>query len=94
MGINTIPMRTFLLAIEKWVESVENRRVDDARFFVEQLHVASEMLAIDPEFKRIFAGNRGECAVEDPEDAFCCLHAFFLAVTDASQPGRFRANDI
>lgn len=92
MGINTIPMRTFLATLEKWVRAVEDRKTADARFFVEQLLVASEMLAFDPEFKRIFEDNRKKCGSQNPEEIIKCVYDFFHAVTDAGQPGRYRPN--
>ena len=90
-GVNTIPMRTFLSTLTKWVQAVETRQVEDARFFVDQLRVAAEMLAFDPEFKRIFADNNGRCTLANPEEVTKCVVDFFNAVTDAGRPGRYRA---
>jgi hypothetical protein len=94
MGMNSIPMRTFLNSVQKWVRAMEQQQTQDARFFVEQLHVASEMLAFDPEFKRIFRDNHQRGDIADPESIVRCLSDFFHAVTDAAQPGRFRANQV
>jgi hypothetical protein len=93
MGMDSIPMRTFLNSIAKWMSAMENNQPNDARFFVSQLQVATELLAFDPEFKQIFRKARTECDHEDPEQTAKCLIDFFHAVTDAGEPGRFRSRN-
>jgi hypothetical protein len=90
MGIDSLPMIAFLGAADKWLRAVEDRQIERAAFLVSQLKVAGHMLAIDPEFKRIFADHKHECIETDPEQAVLCIDAFFHAVTDAGRPGRYR----
>jgi hypothetical protein len=90
MGTDALPMIAFLGAADKWLRAVEDRQIDRAAFLVSQLKVAGHMLAIDPEFKRIFAAHRRDCSEPDPERAILCVDAFLSAVTDAGRPGRFR----
>ena len=90
MGSDALPMIAFLGTTEKWLRAVENRQIDRALFLVCQLRAAGQLIAIDPEFKRIFAENLGGCSHRDPEQALHCVDAFFQAVTDAGRPGRYR----
>lgn len=90
MSIDALPMIAFLGAAEKWLQAVEARQIERAVFLVQQLRVAGQLLAIDPEFKRIFAEHQKDCPEADPERALQCVNAFFHAVTDAGRPGRFR----
>jgi hypothetical protein len=91
MGFDTVPMIAFLGTITKWLKAVEERQIDHAKFLVNQLDVAGRLLAIDPEFKRIYSSVDHKCEQKDPEDVLPCMYAFFAAVTDAGQPGRYRS---
>jgi hypothetical protein len=90
MGIDALPMIAFLGAADKWLKAIEGRQTERASYLVSQLRVAAQLLAIDPEFKRIFQENSGSCSHRDPEQALSCVDAFFHSITDASRPGRFR----
>ncbi len=91
MGIDTVPMIAFLGTVSKWLRAVEEAQTDHARFLVDQLNVAGQLLAIDPEFKRIYLTQKRTCTEQDAEKALTCVHAFLGAVTEAGQPGRFRS---
>lgn len=90
MGLHTVPMRMFLGTIARWLEALEKCNADEARYFVHELHVASEMLAIDPQFRALFREQIRNCEISDPKIVVSCLQAFLAAVTEAGQPGKFR----
>ena len=89
MNLNSVPIRLFVSTIEKWVAALNQRDARQARFFIEQLHAAAEMLAIDPAFERLYRERLSKCSVLTAPDLIHCLSAFFSAVTDASHTGRF-----
>jgi len=91
MNIHTAPVRLFLSTIEKWMTALHQRDAQGARFFVEQLHTAAEMLAIDPVFARMYRQHVTGCSVVNAAEVIHCLCAFFNAVSEATENGRFRS---
>ena len=90
MSLNSVPIRLFVTTIEKWVAALNHRDARQARFLVEQLQAAAEMLAIDPAFERLYRERVSGCTVLNAPDVIHCLCAFFNAVSDASHAARFR----
>jgi hypothetical protein len=93
MDDTPLPLRTFLSIFGKWLHAIENNRDADATYFADELRVIGRMLAMDPDFHRIFNDNK-ECASHDgPRYALECLHAFLNALTEASRLNRSMPRD-
>jgi hypothetical protein len=90
MGVHTVPMRTFLDTMDKWIDAVNGRRTEQAKYYVKELGIVGQMLASDPEFKAIFHSSRTSCADTDPEQVLTCMSEFLEAVTNAGRPGAYR----
>ena len=76
--------------LERWRTAVRDGRVDDARMAIEDIRIAGRMLAIDPEFRRLF-DRQHTVSGADPEAAVESLSAFLQAVSQTMVPGTFRA---
>jgi hypothetical protein len=91
VGIHTIPMREFLDVTERWLVAVEEQDVGRAQILSERLKQVGELLAIDPDFRRMFLETQDNCGTTDPGEALRCVYAFFSAINRAAKPGAFRA---
>lgn len=87
-----MPIRMVVEELNKWADAIERGEITDAKFRALHVKRVAELLAIDPEFKRIFFENKQNCESHDPSAALDCLAAFLHSVADAITPGRFRAN--
>jgi hypothetical protein len=83
MDETPLPIRTFLTMFGKWLNAMESNRTEDAVFFADELRVIGRMLAMDPEFHRIFNANDGHRGQDGARYALDCLHAFLGALTEA-----------
>jgi hypothetical protein len=90
MSTEAVPIRVFLALVSKWLRAVEGHQSDDADFFIGELLAVGQMLAVDPEFMRLFANHRQGCGDASAEEALRCCHAFLNAVTRAARLGNFR----
>lgn len=90
MHDDPLPMRTFLTVFGKWLQAIEFNRLDDATFFADELHAVGQMLAVDPEFHRVFRAGQLHCTHGQPGFALDCLHAFLRAITEAAHVERRR----
>jgi hypothetical protein len=76
--------------LDRWRAAVRDGRPDDARMAVEDIRIAGRMLAIDPEFRRLFARQHSSDA--DAEAAVESLSVFLQTVAQTLVPGAFRAS--
>ena len=90
MGLDSVPMRLFISTIEKWTAALSQRDGKDARFFIEQLQTAAELLAIDPRFDKVYRSHVSGCSIINAPELVPCVCAFFRAITDANHSSRLR----
>ena len=90
MNTEMLPMQTFLTTFSKWLDALEKGESQDAGFFVDQLHAVGMMLAVNPDFVRLYSVYQRPGALPSAEEALDCFHAFLHAITDAACRGRYR----
>lgn len=77
-------VRVFLDTLRRWLDAVDRHNVIDARFQIDQIEATGRLLAMSPEFGRLFRKHHdGGDGSPDSETAFAQVHAFLTAATEA-----------
>lgn len=90
MIAKSLPVSSFLEAVEKWLTALKSCDFELAQFQAHQIRAIGQLLAFDPEFKPIFLRNSMTCIDQPAEFSLECLYAFLGAVSEAACSGHYR----
>jgi len=79
MQVDSVTRRLFTTTLAKWAKALESGDLEGARFQLEQLKSAGQMMAIHPDFQRAMSQQRSPQPIESSTEV---LRVFLAAATE------------